>query len=126
MPTVVAHPGSEPRWEHLLLGLRDPSVRVALVTAEPPEPALLSYYLELAGVGPWGRLAVFDPADTGGLRAFVGDDADESPRSIDPVFAPGSGGARAVHVVIRPDRPLQFMAPSAREPCRHPASGDVG
>jgi hypothetical protein len=126
MPTLVAYPEFQPRWEHLLLGLRDPGIRVAVVAAEPPEPALLSYYLELAGVGPWGRLAVFDPADTGGLRAFVGDDADESPRAIDPGFASGSRGATAVHVVIRPDRRVQVMAAFDREPCRHPASGDVG
>jgi len=125
MPTLVAYLESEPRWEHLLLGLRDPSVRVALVAPEPPEPALLSYYLELAGVGPWGRLAVFDPADAVDLRAFVGDDADDFPRTIDPSFAWGSRGATTVHVVIQPDRRVQVMAAFDHEPCRHPASGDV-
>ena len=116
------------RWEHLLLGLRDPSVRVAWSLSSRVEPALLSYYLELAGVGPWGRLAVFDPSDVAGLRAFVGDDdGGRRRRASTPIASRwGSPGASTRPRGHPADRRVQVLAAFDREPCRHPASGDVG
>src|SRR4051794_22886834 len=99
MTALVARVQPRARWEHVLLGLRDPSVRVAVVSDVPVEPALLAYYLELAGVGPWDRVSRFAPENVAGLRAFVGADAG-APRSIDPSFAWGEPGASRVHVVI--------------------------
>jgi hypothetical protein len=99
-------------------------VRVALVSSEPVEPALLAYCLELAGVGPWDGVAVFDPADAGGLRRFVGDD--ERPAGpIDASFAWGEPGDATVHVIIHDDRRVQVLAACDVEPCRHPVTGEV-
>ena len=110
MTTFVAHPERETRWEHLLLGLRDPQVRVALVTPEPIEPAVLAYYLELVGVGPWGRLALFECADE--ARRFAA--GDEAPAAIDARFAHPGTGAATVHVQLHEDGRVQVLAAQQR------------
>jgi hypothetical protein len=92
MTTIVGLPprDAESSWLHLVLALRDPHVRVALILSEPLEPAIVSYYLELIGVGAGDRLALFSLGDRGrrpvaaklldrsdvvpAVRAFVGED----------------------------------------------------
>jgi hypothetical protein len=119
MATHVAFTQSGTRWEHLLLGLREPCERVALVTAEPVEPAILAYYLELVGVGPWGRLALFErEADA---REFAR--GDEAAPTIDARFARGRAGAVTVHGQIHDDGRVQLLAAQERlaDGARYPA-----
>src|SRR3954449_6325015 len=119
MATFVAYPQTGPRWEHLLLGLREPCNRVALVTPEPIEPAILAYYLELVGVGPWGRLALFE-READALEFARGD---EAPGAIDDRFARAGEGVATVHGEIDADGRVQLLAAQARlgDGARYPA-----
>ncbi len=58
-------PGRESRWLYLLLALRDPDARVAVVTSERVEPEVAAYYLDLIPEArdPWSRLALFSVND---------------------------------------------------------------
>src|SRR4051794_27741312 len=119
MATHVVRTHSETRWEHLLLGLREPRTRVALVTPEPVEPALLAYYLELVGVGPWGRLALFEREED--ARAFAR--GDEAPHAIDARFARAGRGVATVHGEIADSGRVRLLAAQERleDGARHPA-----
>jgi hypothetical protein len=108
MATFVAHTHS--RWEHLLLGLRDPHARVALISPEPIEPAILAYYLELVGIGPWGRLARF--ADEAAAREYA--HGDEGAVGIDERFAVAGEGVATVHVALSEDGRVQVLAAQER------------
>jgi hypothetical protein len=58
-------PARESRWLYLLLALRDPGTRLAIVTSEPVEPAIAAYYLDLIpdASDPWPRLGLFSVED---------------------------------------------------------------
>lgn len=119
MATHVATTHSGSRWEHLLLGLREPCARVALVAPEPVEPAILAYYLELVGVGPWGRLALFErEADA---REYAR--GDEAAPAVDARFAVAGDGVATVLGEIHPDGRVQLLLAHERldDGLRHPA-----
>src|SRR3954454_7050909 len=129
MATFVAYPQTGPRWEHLLLGLREPCNRVALVTPEAIEPAILAYYLELVGIGPWGRLARFAGGAGGRGDAHGGEGGgggdegvaareyahgDEGAVGIDERFAVAGEGVATVHVALSEDGRVQVLAAQER------------
>lgn len=97
---------------HRLLELRTPSARV--VVPGPVEPALVSYYLELIGIGAGDRVDIaldgdFEPAPAvvtlSDLRAARVPIADEDARP-----------AATVRVRIRPDHAVQVLSAHDRLP----------
>src|SRR5689334_1328078 len=95
---------------HRLLELRDPSALVGV--CGPVEPAILSYYLELIGIGAGDRVVDGGPAEP--APAVVSLDDLRAARV--PLAAEDAEPAATVRVRIRPDRAVQVLSAHDRLP----------
>ena len=95
---------------HRLLELRDPSALVGV--CGPVEPAILSYYLELIGIGAGDRVVDGGPAEP--APAVVSLDDLRAARV--PLAEEDAEPAATVRVRIRPDRAVQVLSAHDRLP----------
>ena len=104
---------------HRLLELRDPRAHVTVVLEEPVEPAIVSYYLELIGVGAGDRLTL-DVGD----EDFEDDWPELDLRAAGVPLADDAEPAATVRVLIRPDRAVQVLSAHdrVRGGSRYPAA----
>ncbi|MDA0183144.1 hypothetical protein OJ997_22735 [Solirubrobacter phytolaccae] len=91
---------------HRLLELRSPSARV--VVPGPVEPALVSYYLELIGIGAGDRVDVALDGDVEPTPAVV--TLNDLRAARVPLADEDARPAATVRVRIRPDRSVQVLS----------------